>query len=80
MISAALWKSIRSTLLSVCCLSLITSEKIGPIDLINVLKVNLLDKGVRNLGDCISELTGKKVGTAIKKPQCFTLEFIKCLS
>ena len=38
-------KAVRSTLLSVCNINLLTPEKIRPIDLLNVIKENFLDKG-----------------------------------
>ena len=80
MVSGPFWNSIRSTLLYVRNTYLITSEKIRHIDIINVLKVILLDKWGREIGDCVSGYPGGKVGTDVKKPQCFRLGFIKCLS
>ena len=39
------WEVIRSTLLYVCNINLLTAEKIWPIDMLNVLRRNFLDMG-----------------------------------
>ena len=44
--------------------------------MLNALRGNLLDKGVRKLVECLSSLSWKKGNDVIKKPQCFCLQLL----
>ena len=74
------WEVVRRALLDICDRNILTSEVIGHNQLISVITENFLDKGVRKLAKSLSELPGKTVEAAIKKPQFPRLKMINCIS
>ena len=73
-------KVVRRSLLDICDRNILASAVTRRNHLLLVLTENFLDKGVRKLAKSLSELPGKTVEAAIKKPQFPRLKMINCIS
>ena len=70
----------RNALSDICNPDLIASGQIRSTDLSKFPQGKFIDEGVQKLTECLSELPGKTVGTVIRKPPCFRLNFLSAIA